>query len=88
MLNFIAMRYSIIVIILLILSLIFAFQNTQAISLKFLFWSFDGSEAFIIILTLFAGLIIGILLMAQRLYIKNKEVKNMRKQFLEIGKIE
>lgn len=81
------MRYTFFLIPLLILSLIFAFQNTESISLQFLWWSFDASSALIIIITFFTGILVGLLFMAQRLYIKNKEVKNMRKQFLEIGRI-
>ena len=81
------MRYSLI-IILLVLSLIFAFQNTQAVSIKFLFWDFNGSQALITVLTFFVGAIMGLLIFAQRLYAKNAEVKRMRKQFLEMGKID
>ena len=81
------MRY-IFVIILLVLSLIFAFQNTQTVSIKFLLWGFNGSQALITILTFFVGAITGLLIMAQRLYAKNAEIRKMRKQFLETGKFD
>ena len=80
-------RYSFFIILLLVLSLVFAFQNTQAISIRFLAWSLDGSQALIIIITFFTGLVTGALLLANRLYVKNREVKRMRKEFLETGKV-
>jgi len=48
-----------ILIILLFLLLIFAFQNTQPIAVKFLFWEANASSAFLILITFFLGLAIG-----------------------------
>lgn len=81
-------RYSIPYIILLIVTLIFAFQNMAPASIRFLAWSLTGSQSLIIIVTFFSGVLTGILLLASRLYSKNRELKNFKKEFMEKGKVE
>lgn len=81
-------RYSIPYIILLIVTLIFAFQNMEPASIRFLAWSLTGSQSLIIIVTFFGGVLTGILLLASRLYSKNRELKNFKKEFMEKGKVE
>jgi uncharacterized integral membrane protein len=57
-------------------------------SIKFLVWSINGSQSLIIIITFFSGFLTGVLLLANQVYAKNREVKKMRKDFLATGKIE
>ena len=42
---------------------IFAVQNNATTTIRFLFWSIDGSLALVLMLTLILGIIIGVLLM-------------------------
>jgi uncharacterized integral membrane protein len=44
-----------------ILAIIFAVQNNQQVTVSFLFWSFTGSSALIIILSVLTGVLISLL---------------------------
>lgn len=58
------MRFLIVVALLLsLLVTIFAVQNNQPTSVKFLVWSVDGSSALVLMVTLLIGILIGVLLM-------------------------
>jgi len=51
------------IIVLLILLLIFALQNTQSVVLNFLFWQISTSSVLSILVSFVIGLLIGCLLM-------------------------
>lgn len=51
------------IIVLLILLLIFAIQNTQSVVLNFLFWKISTSSVLSILVSFVIGLLIGCLLM-------------------------
>lgn len=58
------MRFLIVVALLLsLLVTIFAVQNNQPTTVKFLVWSVDGSSALVLMVTLLLGILIGVLLM-------------------------
>ncbi len=44
-----------------VLAVIFALQNTAAITVTFLFWQFNQSLALVLLLAVFAGVLIGLL---------------------------
>jgi len=48
--------------ILLLLVVIFTLQNSDMVTIKFLFWSFELSRALMIFLVLTAGILIGVFL--------------------------
>lgn len=50
-------------VVLSLLVTIFAVQNNQPTTVKFLFWSVDGSSALVLMVTLIAGVVVGVLLM-------------------------
>lgn len=50
-------------LILSLLVTIFAVQNNAATTVRFLFWSVDGSFALVLMVTLMTGILVGILLM-------------------------
>lgn len=79
-------RYYILIIIILIIALIFAIQNTAAIELHFLFWTFNGSQALVIILIFALGFGAGWLMEARKLWIKKNELKAIRKKLAEAEK--
>lgn len=43
-------------------SIVFALQNTEAISIQFLFWTIESQLALVLVLTLVAGVAVGILI--------------------------
>ena len=79
-------RAYIITIFLLILALIFTFQNTGSIDLKFLSWNFKGSIALITIIIFFVGLIGGWFIGWSSVWKKNKEIRMLKKQIAELSK--
>ena len=76
-------RTYIVTIILLIIALIFAIQNTTKISINFLMWTFGGSQALIIAIILFLGFFAGWLLGLNKVRKKNSEIKALNKQIDE-----
>jgi uncharacterized integral membrane protein len=61
-----------------LIAVIFALQNTQVVSINFLMWTFQSSIALEMIVTLIAGVLVGILAMLpasirNRLQISNKK---------------
>ena len=79
-------RAYLITIFLLILALIFTFQNTASISPKFLAWDFTGSLALITIIIFFVGLIGGWFMGWSSVWKKNKEIRALKKQVAELSK--
>lgn len=53
-----------IVIAIITLVAIFAFQNAAPVAISFLFWKFEASVAILIFLCTFAGVILGVVLSA------------------------
>ena len=79
-------RIYIITIILLVIALIFAIQNTDAIILHFLFWSFNGSQAFMTILIFIVGFVAGWILELRKVWTKNQQLKTIQKKLDEMQK--
>jgi uncharacterized integral membrane protein len=77
----------IITILLLIIALIFTFQNTDGISMKFLMWNFTGSQALVIILIFFLGFAGGWLLGLSSAWRKNGEIRALKRKADELSKI-
>lgn len=48
------------------LVIVFTIQNYAAVNLKFLFWTISTSQAILVFVCLFAGIIIGVLLSRPR----------------------
>ena len=47
------------IIILLVMVVIFAVQNTQTVNIKFLFWGFETSAVLSILISFFIGALVG-----------------------------
>lgn len=63
-----------------LVAVIFAVQNTAIVTISFLVWNFDNSLAVVILLTIFTGVLISILMSAPG-WIKNRLVlANLRKK--------
>jgi uncharacterized integral membrane protein len=74
------MKYSIVLIIILVLALIFAVQNHDNISINFLAWSFQLSESIVIIVTLLFGFICGWLIILARVWKHKRTIKDLNRQ--------
>ena len=79
-------RIYIITIILLLLALIFAIQNTDTTALHFLFWRFEGSVAFMTILFFLTGFVAGWALEARKVWVKSSQIKSIQKKLDEMQK--
>jgi len=55
--------FFVIALILALLVTVFAVQNNQDITIRFLLWSIEGSLALVLMITLSLGIVIGVLLM-------------------------
>ncbi len=55
--------FLLIALLIALIAVIFALQNTQVVSINFLAWTFQGSIALEMIVTLIAGVLVGILAM-------------------------
>lgn len=53
--------FVILALLIAIVAVVFAVQNTAAITVSFLVWSFEGSLALVLLLTLLAGFLISLL---------------------------
>jgi uncharacterized integral membrane protein len=73
-------RSYLITIFLLILALIFTFQNTVTINPRFLFWNFSGSLALITVIIFFIGFAGGWMLGLSSVWKKNREIRELKKQ--------
>lgn len=79
-------RIYLITIILLLLALIFAIQNTATVSLRMLFWKTETSIAFVTILIFTIGFAAGWLLEAGKVWKKNTQLKSIQKKLDEMQK--
>ena len=55
-------KWTIALLLLLLVSIIFTAQNYAVVNIKFLFWSFQTSRAIMIYAALFTGIIIGLII--------------------------
>lgn len=66
-------------LILALLVTIFAVQNNAVTTIKFLFWSVEGSAALVLMIALFLGIIIGALLMTPGSVRNRLKVRELRR---------
>ena len=81
-------------LILALLVTIFAVQNNAVTTIKFLFWSVEGSAALVLMITLVLGIIIGALLMAPgsvrnrlRIHELRRKVEALQGQVSSLGSL-
>ena len=79
-------RIYLITVILLLLALIFAIQNTATVSLHMLFWKTESSIAYITMVIFSTGFAAGWLLEAGKVWKKNNQLKSIQKKLDEVQK--
>ena len=57
---------TIVILVLVVLSVVFIFQNIQMVEFQFLFWKFGASRALLPIIFIAIGILIGLFLKARR----------------------
>ena len=81
------MRQLLVAIALILLAVIFAYQNSDPVRVHFYFWEFtQASMAFVILLTLIIGLITGMLFLAAGVYRRNQTISAQKKRILDLEK--
>lgn len=65
---------------------LFAVQNSTVITLTFIAWTFEASIAFILALTLTAGILVGVFLCIPTWWRKARENRTQRKRVQELEK--
>ena len=74
------MKQLIFAIVIALLTVIFALQNTTVVTVNIFLWHISLSLALLIVLLLATGILIGLLMMSKKIYSKNVQIKSMQKQ--------
>ena len=80
------MKQTIIGVIIALIAVIFAIQNSMPVAVKFISWELNCSLALLLIILLAVGIATGMLLLTPLLYRKNVSVKTVKKQIAELEK--
>ncbi|MDP3991275.1 MAG: LapA family protein [Candidatus Nealsonbacteria bacterium] len=74
----------IVALIIAILAVILAFQNTAIILVTFLIWKFEGSLALVLLLAFIMGVIASLLILLPRIIKKGLVASNQKKKIKEL----
>jgi uncharacterized integral membrane protein len=74
------MVYLILALLIAITAVVFALQNTLTVSISFLVWKITGSLSLVLLVTLAIGVVIGLLVLAPRLFKSTFRVASHRKR--------
>jgi len=81
------MRQLAIAIIIALIAIIFALQNSEPVNVNLLFWELtDTSMALVLMITLIIGIISGLLFLAPGIYKRNKTIQEQKRRILELQK--
>jgi len=67
-----------------LLAVIFSVQNTLPVTIKFLFWNFQGSLALILLITVVTGVLIGFLTSSPSLLKSWSTISTQKKKIAEL----
>jgi uncharacterized integral membrane protein len=74
------MKQLIFAIVIALLTVIFALQNTTIVTVNIFLWHVSMSLALLIVVLLAAGVLTGLLMMSKKIYNKNVRIKMLQKQ--------
>jgi putative membrane protein len=74
------MKQLIFAIVIALLAVIFALQNSAPVKVNLYFWEVNISLALLIILLLVMGIVTGLLIMSKKVYNKHSQLKALQKQ--------
>jgi len=78
--------YLIMALIIAILAVIFALQNTMTITISFLAWEVTGSLSLVLLITLAIGVVIGLLVLSPSAIKNSLAVSSNRKRIVSLEK--
>lgn len=79
------MRQLITAIIIAIIAVIFALQNSDLIKINFFIWSIpETSLALVLLITLVLGILVGLLSLVSAIYRRNKTISSLKKRIGEL----
>lgn len=78
--------YTVLVLLVAIVAVVFALQNSAAITIMLLGWSLSGSLSLFLIVTLAIGFLLGILSMAGALFKRGRLVSGLKRQIASLEK--
>ncbi|PWH11819.1 MAG: DUF1049 domain-containing protein [Anaerolineae bacterium] len=81
-----ATLYLILALLIAIVAVIFALQNTAAITISFFFWQVSGSLALVVLVTLVLGVLVGWLFVAPSLVKGSLQGSSQRKRIAALEK--
>jgi len=74
------MKQLIFAIVIALLAVVFALQNTVPVTVNLFFWDVTMSLALLVTLLLITGMLVGLLIMSKTVYNKNTQLRSMQKQ--------
>ena len=78
--------YTVLVLLVAIVAVVFALQNSAAITITLLGWSLSGSLSLFLIVTLAIGFLLGILSMAGALFKRGRLSSGLKRQIASLEK--
>ena len=80
------MKQTIIGVIIALIAVVFAVQNSVTVQVKFLAWSLNCSMALLLIIVLITGMAVGMLILTPSMMKKNSTIKSGNKKIAELEK--
>jgi len=78
--------YLLVVLVVAILAVLFAAQNSTVVAISFFSWSTSGSLSLVLILTLSIGILIGVLIMAPSVFRRAFQSSGLRRRLKRLEK--
>jgi len=78
--------YVTLLLILVVAAMIFAVQNSIPVTMTLFSWSVTGSLSLLLIITLIAGILIGVLIMAPSVFRRSVQSSNLKRKVSELEK--
>lgn len=75
-----ATLYLILALVISIVAVIFALQNSMLVTISFFAWKISGSLSLVLLVTLFIGVLVGLLVLAPSLFRNTLMVSSQRKR--------
>lgn len=66
------------ILVIAVVAVVFGMQNTTPLTISFLFWSFQGSAALILVISMLLGVILGVLLVMPSFNARGRTAKDLR----------
>lgn len=72
------------ILVIAVAAVVFGMQNTVSMKINFLFWSFQGSSALVLVVSMLLGVILGILLVLPSFNSRGRTIKGLRDEIKKL----